>query len=167
MKIQAVRVKELRELSGAGVMECRNVLVETEGNEKEALRILKERNLMQVQKKSERATKQGVIEAYIHAGGNIGAIVELNCETDFVARTPEFKELAHHVAMQVAAMSPEYVSEDEIPEGTDVKPQVACLLLQSDIRCPDMTVQDVINEVIGKLRENIKINQFARFELGS
>jgi len=166
LKIPTTKVKALRDLSMAGIMECRNALLETEGNEEEALRILKERSLFRVQKKAERSANQGVIEAYIHTGGHIGAIVEINCETDFVARTDEFKELAHHLAMQVAALSPQFVSDKEIPQGADIDPQEACLLLQPYIKSPDMTIQDIINETIAKVGENIKVRRFARFELG-
>ena len=166
MKIPTTRVKALRDLSGAGIMECRNALLETEGNEEEALRILKEQSLSRVQKKVERSANQGIVEAYIHTGGHIGAIVEINCETDFVARTDEFKELAHHLAMQVAALSPQFVSDKEIPQGADMEPQEACLLLQPYIKSPDMTIQDIINETIAKVGENIKVRRFARFELG-
>ena len=110
---------------GAGVMECRNALDENDGNIENALQYLKERSLVKVEKKKDRATSQGLVEAYIHAGGRIGAIVEINCETDFVARTDEFKELAHNLAMQVAAIPPLYLSKEEIPEGpeaTDIEP---------------------------------------------
>jgi len=167
LKILTSRVKELREQSGAGIMACRNALLETEGNMKKALEILKERSLLQVKKKAERSATQGVVEAYIHTGGTIGAMVEVNCETDFVARTAEFKELAHHLAMQVAAIGPQFVSREEIPEGADIEPEEACLLLQTYIKDPDKTVQDIINETIAKVGENIKVSRFARFELGS
>jgi len=117
---------------------------------KKALEILKERSLFQAQKKAERSATQGVVEAYIHTGGTIGAMVEVNCETDFVARTAEFKELAHHLAMQVAAIGPQFVSREEIPEGADIEPEEACLLLQTYIKDIDKTVQDIINETIAK-----------------
>ncbi|MFC1937248.1 elongation factor Ts [Chloroflexota bacterium] len=167
MKIPTENIKQLRNITGAGIMECRNALVETEGDKDKALGILKERALLNVQKKSERATSEGVVTAYIHAGGRIGAMVELNCETDFVARTDEFKNLAYQVAMQIAAMSPQYVSDEDIPEGDDIEPDKACLLLQPYIRSLDTTIQDLINETIAKVGENIRINRFARFELGT
>ena len=106
LKISTDRVKELREQSGAGIMECRNALLEAEGDMEKALQILKQQSLFKAEKKAKRSASQGLIEAYIHTGGRIGAMVEVNCETDFVARTDEFKELAHHLAMQVAAMTP-------------------------------------------------------------
>jgi elongation factor Ts len=93
-------------------------------------------------------------------------MVEVNCETDFAARTDEFKELAHHLAMQVAAMSPQFISREEVPEGADIEAQVACLLLQPYIKNPDMSIQDIIDETIAKVGENIKIGRFARFALG-
>ena len=166
MKISTARVKELRDQCGAGIMDCRNALLKAEGDLEKALELLKQKGFVQAQKKAKRTTNQGVIEAYIHTGGRIGAIVEVNCETDFVARTDEFKELSHNLAMQVAACPPQFISEDEIPEGADIEPQAACLLLQPYIRNPDMTIQDVITETIAKVGENIKVSRFARFELG-
>ena len=123
--------------------------------------------MLKAQKKADRATTQGLVETYIHAGGRIGAMVELNCETDFVARTDEFKELAHHLAMQVAAMNPQFISGEETPEDPDIDPQAVCLLLQSDIRSPDRSIQDTIDETIAKVGENIKISRFVRFEVDS
>ena len=167
MKITTDRVRDLRDQSGAGIMDCQKALLEAEGHMEKALQILKKQSLLQATKKAGRSANQGIIEAYIHGGGRIGAIVEVNCETDFVARTDEFKELAHHLAMQVAAMGPKFISKDEVPEDNDIDPQTACLLLQSDIRNPDKSVQDIITETIAKVRENIKVSRFARFELGN
>jgi elongation factor Ts len=147
-------------------MDCRNALLEAQGDTEKALEILKQRSLFQAQRKAKRSTTQGIIEAYVHTGGRIGAMVEVNCETDFVARTDEFKELAHHLAMQVAAMPPQFISGEEVPEGADIEPQVACLLLQSYIKDTNKTVQDIIIETIAKVGENIKVSRFARFELG-
>ena len=166
MKIPTARIKELRDQSGAGIMACRNALLETKGHMEKALQILKQRNLLQAESKAKRSTTQGIIEAYIHTGGHIGAMVEVNCETDFVARTDEFKELAHHLAMQVAAQNPQFISEEEVPEGADIEPQTVCLLLQPYIKDPDKTIQDIIVGTIAKVGENIKVNRFARFELG-
>jgi len=148
-------------------MDCRKALLVAEGDMERALQIIKQQGLLRAKKKAERATTQGVVEAYIHAGGRIGAMVEVNCETDFVARTEEFKELAHHLAMQVAAMSPQFISKEEAPEDDDIDLQTACLLLQPDIKDPGRTVQDTITETIAKVGENIKVSKFARFELGS
>ncbi len=166
MKISIDKVKELREQSGAGVMDCRKALIEAEGIMEKALEILKQRNLFKAEKKSKRSTSEGRIEAYIHTGGRIGAMVEVNCETDFAARTDELKELSHSLAMQVAAMSPKFISPEEIPEGADIEAQTACLLLQPYIKNPSMTVQDTINQTIAKVGENIKVSRFVRFELG-
>ena len=167
LKIPTSKVKELRDLSGAGIMSCRNALLETEGNVEKALQILKEQSLYRAEKKEKRSTTQGIIEASVHVGGCLGAMVEVNCETDFVARTDEFKELAHHLAMQVAAVCPQFVSKEEIPEGDDIDPKQACLLLQPFIKDPGKAVQDIINETIAKVGENIKVSRFARFELGN
>jgi len=166
LEISVEMVKELRNQCGAGIMECRNALLEVEGDLEKALQILKERGLLKAKKKADRVTAQGLIEAYIHIGGRIGALVEVNCETDFVARTDEFKELAHDLALQVAALSPRYISEEDVPEGTEVEPQSACLLQQPFIKDPTKTVRDVIVEVIAKVGENIRVSRFARFELG-
>ena len=166
MKVPTTKIKELRELSGAGIMECRNVLLEVEGDVEKALQCLREVGLTKAEKKATRTANQGIIEAYIHAGGRIGAMVELNCESDFVARTDEFKKLAHDLAMQVAALSPQFVSIDEIPEGDDIDTQTVCLLLQPYIKNPGQTIQDIITETVAKVGENIKVSRFIRFELG-
>ena len=166
LKISTTGIKELREQSGAGIMNCRNALLEAKGDMEKALQILRQQGLLQAQKKAGRSATEGIIEAYIHIGGHIGAMVELNCETDFVARTDEFKELAHHLAMQVAATGPRFVSREEVPEGADIEPETACLLLQPYIKDPDKTVQDIISETIAKVGENIKVNRFTRFEIG-
>jgi elongation factor Ts len=159
-------VKELRDQSGAPIMECRNALIKAKGDIAAALQILKQQSLILAAKKAERPAVQGLIEAYVHAGGRIGAMVEVNCETDFVARTDEFKELAHHLAMQVAAMTPRFISREEVAEGSDIEPQTACLLLQPYIKNPAKSVQEIIAETIAKVGENIKVSRFARFELG-
>ena len=166
MKIPAARIKELRDQCGAGIMDCKNALLEAEGDTEKALEVLKQRSLFKARKKAGRSATQGIMEAYIHAGGRIGAMVELNCETDFVAHTDEFKELAHHLAMQVAAQDPQFISEEEVPEGADTEPQSACLLLQPYIKDTNRTVQEIIVETIAKVGENIKVSRFARFELG-
>jgi len=166
LKITADRVKELKEQSGAGIIECRNALLEAEGVIEKAIEILKERNLFKATKKSKRSASEGLIEAYIHTGGRIGAMVEVNCETDFAARTDEFKELTHCLAMQVVAMSPQFISPEEAPEGTNLESEADCLLLQPYIKDPNLTIQDIINETIAKVGENIKVSRFTRFELG-
>ncbi len=166
MEIPTIRIKELRELSGAGVMDCRNALLQTAGDIEKAHQVLKKLGFEKARKKASRATSKGLIEAYIHPGGRVGAIVELNCETDFVARTDEFKTLAHELTMQVAAMCPRYVTEEDIPKGLELDPCIVCLLRQPYIKSPDKTIQDLINEAIARIGENIKVRRFARFELG-
>ena len=148
-------------------MSCRNALIEASGDMEKTQQILKEMGILKAQKKLERSTTQGVIETYVHTGGRIGAMVEVNCETDFVARTDEFKEMAHCLAMQVAALNPQYISEEDVPEGTEVVPEETCLLSQQYIKDPDMTVKDVITEIIAKVGENITIGRFTRYELGN
>ncbi len=167
MSISTDLIKELRDQSGAGVMDCRNALLEVSGDKDKALRILKEKGLLKAQKTVSRATTQGLIEAYVHAGGRIGAMVEVKCETDFVARTEEFKALAHCLALQVAAMSPKFIAKEDVPEGTEVNCQEVCLLEQPFIRDPSKTVKDIVVEVIAKTGENVKVSRFARFELGN
>jgi elongation factor Ts len=167
--ISKASIKELRDQCGAGVMDCHKALIEANGDMEKALDTLKEKGFLKAAKKAERVTRQGLVEAYVHAGGRIGAMVELNCETDFVARTDEFKELAHSIAMQVAAMCPRFISEDEIPEGeeTDIEAASACLLKQPYIKDPDVTIEDIIVQTIAKTGENIRVSRFARFELGN
>jgi elongation factor Ts len=166
LEITTDQIKKLREESGAGVMDCRNALKETNGDKAKALEILRKQGLVKAQKTAGRTAKQGLVTSYIHAGGRIGAIVEVNTETDFVARTAEFQELAHNVAMQVAAMAPEYLSKDSCPTGVEIDFQNACLLMQPYIKDPTRTIQDLVTELIAKTGENIVISRFSRFELG-
>lgn len=166
MEITTQMIKELREQSGAGVMDCRSVLVETEGDMDKALGMLREKGLLQAQKKAERTTGQGLVEAYVHTAGRLAAMVEINCETDFVARTDVFKDLAHSMAMQVAALSPKYVAEADMPADETAEAKEVCLLLQPYIKDPTKTVNDLIIEAIAKTGENIKVRRFIRFELG-
>jgi elongation factor Ts len=166
LEITTEQIKKLREESGAGVMDCRNALKETNGDKAAALALLTKQGMVKAQKTAGRETKQGLVEAYIHGGGRVGALVEINVETDFVARTAEFKELAHNIAMQVAAMDPQYLSKNECPTGVEVDFQNVCLLLQPFIKDPTRTVQDLVTEMIAKTGENIVISRFSRFELG-
>lgn len=165
--ISTSSVKELRGKCGAGIMECRNALADANGDIDKALGALKEKGWLKAAKKAERVTTEGLIEAYIHPGGRVGAMIELNCETDFVARTDEFKELAHNLAMQITAMCPQFISKEEVPEKAEVEIETACLLEQAYIRDPGKTIKDVIVETIVKVGENIKVSRFARYELGS
>ena len=167
MEVTTDKIKELREKSGAGVMACRSALLETAGDIGKALECLRQKGLVQAKKKTERVAKQGLITSYIHSGGKIGAMIEINCETDFVARTAEFKELAHDLAMQIAAASPRFISSEEIPPDAEPEPQPVCLLSQPFIKDPTRTVQEIIAETIAKVGENIKVRRFARFELGA
>jgi len=166
LEISTTSIKELRDKTGAGVMDCRKALLETEGNLDKATEFLKEQAIYMVQKKAGREVKEGVVDAYIHTGGRVGAMVELNCETDFVARNEEFKELAHNIAMQIAAQDPQFICEEDIPEGTECEPDVDCLLSQPYIRDTSVTINNVITETIAKFGENIKVSRFTRFELG-
>ena len=166
MQVSTESIKALREQTSAGIMECKRALQETDGDLDAATTILRERGYEIAKKKEERATSQGLIECYIHTGGRIGAMVQVDCESDFVARTPEFKELAHDIAMQVVATCPVYISKGEVPEGTEVDDEI-CLLQQQFIKDPSKRVEDLIAEAVAKVRENIKIRRFVRFELGS
>lgn len=166
MQVSTATIKELREKTGAGVIDCKKALLEAEGNMEKATDILNQRGLALARKKADRTANQGLIEAYVHQGGQIAVLVEVNCETDFVAHTDEFKELAHNLALQIAAMSPQFISPEEMPKETDTDPKAACLLLQPFIKDPDKTTQDIITETIAKVGENIKVRRFVRFELG-
>jgi elongation factor Ts len=161
MPASTAQIKELRDKTGAGIMECKRALDEG-GSMPEAEKLLKQWGLATAEKKAGREASQGVIDSYVHAG-RIGAMIELNCETDFVARTDDFKTLAREIAMQVAATNPTRISSqiEESSEDGDVP-----LLDQPYIRDPSKTVQDLLNESIAKLRENIVVRRVARFELG-
>jgi elongation factor Ts len=147
-------------------MDCKRALEASGGDIDKAIDFLTEQGIALAEKKSHRVTAQGLIDCYIHAG-RIGAIVEVNCETDFVARTPEFQTLVHELAMQVVASSPVAVSEDDLPEGSEGAPEQILLLEQPYIRDPAKTVRQLINETIGKTGENIQVRRFSRFELGT
>ncbi len=166
MQIPAEQVKELREKCGAGVMDCRNALIEAGGDINKAFDALQAKGFLKAAKKAERVTGQGLVEGYIHTGGRVGALIELNCETDFVARTEEFKKLAHEIAMQVAAMCPLYLSEADRPTDCEVEVNSACLLTQPFIKDPSKTIRDLITETIARTGENIRLKRFVRFELG-
>lgn len=166
MEITADMVKALREQTGFGVMDCKRALEKAEGDSAKAEDILRDQGISSAAKKASRATNEGLIGSYIHSGGRIGAIVEVNCETDFVARTQDFQQLAHDLAMQVAAMSPQYVDSTDIPEGTEADSQEECLMQQPFIKDPTKTIQDLVNESVGKLGENVRVRKFTRFSLG-
>ncbi len=161
MDIPASAVKELREKTGAGIMECKRALQESSGNMDKAAESLREKGLTKHLKLAGRAATQGVIESYIHTGGRIGALVEVNCETDFVARTEEFRTLAREIAMQVASMNPQVAGtmEDEGDENA--------LLNQEYIRDSRKTIRDLVKETIAKVGENIQVSRLVRFEVGT
>jgi len=148
--ISAEQIKQLRQKTNISVMECKEALEKAEGNEEKALKILEKKGQQKAIKKSQREVKQGLIESYIHSNGQIGVILELNCETDFVAKNDQFKELAHDLAMHITAMNPENTKE---------------LLSQLFIKDEQKTIKDLINESIAKLGENIKIKKFVRLEI--
>jgi elongation factor Ts len=196
MEISAEKVKELRQRTGIGVMDCKEALAECEGDIEKAIAALRKKGAARAQAKMDREASQGLVHAYIHAEGRIGVLVEVNCESDFVARNDEFKELAKNIAMQIAAANPRYVSSADIPaaeleqekdiiraqlQDTKKPPQIidkivegklkkyyqeVCLLDQPFIRDDKQTVQQVITAAIAKFGENIKVRRFARFELG-
>ena len=159
-------IKALREETGAGIMDCKRALEESNGDLDQARETLREQGIASAAKKADRSTDEGVVDSYIHSGSRVGAIVELNCETDFVARTPDFRGLAHDIAMQVVAMSPRYVDASDVPEGDGQDPEEVCLLQQPFIKDTSVSVVDVVNEAVGKLGENIRVKRFTRFSIG-
>lgn len=166
MEVTVDLIKALREKTGAGIMDTKKALEEADGDLDKAQALLREKGLATAAKKADRATLEGLVESYIHSGGRIGALVEVNCETDFVARTDGFKALAHDLAMQVAAMNPRYLDSPDVPEDDDSTPQESCLLEQPFIRDPSLTVRDRVNETISQVGENVRIRRFSRFSLG-
>lgn len=166
MAVDLEAVKRLRELTGAGMLDCRNALEQASGDFEKAKEILRQKGHAAAAKRAERATAEGLVHAYLHHNGSIGALVEVNCESDFVARTDDFRQLVQDIALQVAATNPLYLSPDDIPDGAEVDPKEACLLLQPFVRDESLTIQDMVNEAIRKTGENIRVRRFARFELG-
>jgi elongation factor Ts len=196
MDVSASVVKELREKTGAGMMDCKKALTETAGDVQKAVDYLRQKGLAAATKKADRVAADGAVAAYVHAGGKLGALVEINCETDFVARTTEFQALLKDIAMQVAAANPRYVRREEIPEAELAKEKTIyrqqalelgkpekivdkivegkmerfyseiCLLEQSFIKDQDKKVSEIINDAIARLGENIQIRRFARYHLG-
>jgi elongation factor Ts len=193
--ITAKMVNDLRLQTGAGLLDCKNALNESKGNVDEAVTILRKKGAASAAKKAERATKEGLIESYIHVGGKVGVMIEVNCETDFVARNDGFKAFVRDLCLQIAATTPLYVSRDQVPEAElakerDIaaaqvqgKPPAAaqkivdgklekyystvCLVDQSFVKLPEKTVKDILTEEIAKTGENIQIRRFVRFQLGS
>ena len=161
-------VRRLREETGAGVMDCKRALDEAKGDFDKAKGLIKERGLAKAKEKADRIAKEGVVEAYVHAGGRIGAMVELNCETDFVARDEGFRQLAREIAMQIAATAPEYVAAEDAPADlSDEEKKQKVLLLQGYIRNERQSLKDLITERTARYGENVRVGRFTRFELGA
>lgn len=193
MQISTKDIQKLREATGAGMMDAKKALQET-GSFEEAITYLRKKGHASLAKKATRSAKEGIITSYIHAGGKVGALLELNCETDFVARNEEFKKLANEIALHIAAASPLYVSRDEVPESVidnekqvyveqvkgkpkDIQEQImtgklekfyeqVCLLDQPYVREPEKKIKDLIAEQVNKLGENIQVRRFTRYILG-
>ena len=196
MEVSANAVKDLREKTGAGMMDCKKALAETGGDVQKAIDYLRQKGLAAAAKKADRVAADGAVGAYVHPGGKIGVLVEINCETDFVARTAAFQSLLKDIAMQVAAANPRYLRREEVPTAELDKEKAiyrqqaletgkpekvvdkivegkierfyseACLLEQAFIKDPDKKVTDIVNESIGRLGENIQIRRFLRYHLG-
>jgi len=164
--VTAATIRTLREQTGAGILDCKQALEASGGDMAKAAEALRKKGFAQVAKRASNATSQGLVEAYIHTGGRVGALVELGCETDFVARTAEFRDLAHNLAMQVAAMSPAYVDESQVA-GDDQRPRSQTILLnQPFIKDSSRTVSDIVQELAAKVGENVRIIRFSRLALG-
>jgi elongation factor Ts len=196
MQITPTMVKELREKTGAGIMDCKEALTASNGSMEDAIDHLRKKGLQAASKRSARSTREGVVGSYIHAGGRLGVLVEVNCETDFVARTDDFQELVRDIAMQIAASNPRYVSRQDVDDEELAKerhilaeqakaagrpdhiiPKIVegriekfyedvCLLDQPYVKNPDLTIGELIKETIAKVGENITISRFVRFVLG-
>ena len=196
MGITASEVKELREKTGAGMMDCKKVLTEANGDMEKAIELLREKGLAAAVKKSSRIAAEGIVDSYIHMGGKIGVLLEVNCETDFVAKTDDFKALVKDIAMQIAAANPKYLRKEDVDTAelekekeilraqalNEGKPEKivdkmvegriqkyfkeVCLLEQPFVKDPDKSVQDLVTEKIAKIGENISVRRFVRYEMG-
>lgn len=196
MNIDASQVKALREATGAGVMDCKKALQEAGGDSGKALKILRERGLAEAKRRAGRATAEGVIDAYIHLNNRVGVLIEVNCETDFVARNEQFLSMVHDIAMHIAAASPLYVSAEEIPEAVidqekeiyrnqalnEGKPEKVidkivegrlkkyyeqvCLLNQPFVKDPEITVGELVSRMVATTGENITVRRFVRYQVG-
>ncbi len=196
MTITSQMVKELRDKTNAGMMDCKKALTETGGDMEKAVDLLRQKGLAVAAKRAGRETKEGIVECYIHAGGKLGVMVEVGCETDFVAKTDDFKAFAKNIAMHIAAANPVSVTREDVPpeilqREKDIyvnqalesgKPQQivekmvggkiekylaeVCLMEQKYVKNPDLSVQDLLNELVAKMGENISIKKFARFQIG-
>ena len=159
-------IKALREATGAGIMDCKRALEEANGDHTAAKKLLDEQGLAKAEKRADREASQGLVHSYIHGDGRVGVLVEVNCETDFVARTEEFQHLVHEIALHVAGMSPEFVSEDDLPEDYEGNAEETVLLTQPFVRDPSLTVADLVKQTIAKTGENIVVRRFCRYERG-
>ena len=196
MEVTTAMVKELRERTQAGMMDCKKALVAVDGNLDKAIEYLREKGLSQAAKKSGRVASEGMVDSYIHMGGKIGVLVEVNCETDFVAKTDTFKQLVHDIALQIAAANPQFIAKDEVPQENlekereilraqalnEGKPEKivdrmvegriekyfkeVCLLDQPFVKNPDINVQALVNEATLASGEKIAVRRFTRYELG-
>jgi len=166
LEISVDQIKALRELTGAGIMDCKRALQEAEGDSSKAQELLRAGGIAKVANKLERETKEGLVETYIHSGSRIGSLLELHCETDFVSRLPEFKELAHQLAMQVVAMTPQYVDRSQMPPEDSRDPDEVCLLQQPYIKDDAKVIQDLVTDLSARVGEHILVRRFARFALG-
>jgi elongation factor Ts len=166
MPVTTDDVKRLREETGAGMLDCKKALDETGGDFEQAKENLRKKGFESAAKRAERATAEGVIQSYIHHNSRLGVLVEINCESDFVARTEAFRKLAQQVALHIAGANPLYVSEEDVPQGAEGEPKEIVLMLQPFVQDESRTVEDLINETISKTGENIRVKRFARFELG-
>ena len=167
MAVTAENVKTLREQTGAGMLDSKNALEKAKGDIEKAKAILNEAGFAAATKRADRETAEGLVQSYIHHNNRVGALVEVNCESDFVARTDDFKELVAAIALQVGGAQPKYVSIEDLPKDSDDDPKAVVLLEQPYLRDESKTVGDLVREAIGKTGENIRIKRFARFELGA
>jgi len=166
LAVTVEQIRDLRTQTGAGIMDCKQALEVSQGDMEKAMEALREKGFAQAAKRADRVTNQGLIEAYIHTGGRVGAMVELGCESDFVARTPEFRALAHDIAMQVAAMAPTYLDEDDIQDGDDRPVAQVSLLRQPFIKDNASSVGEVVQELAARMGENVRVLRFTRLALG-
>ncbi len=166
-KIKTEDVKKLRETTGAGVMDCKEALAKSSGDFNKAMAILKEKGLKIAEKKAARTAKAGLISSYVHHDSRIGVLVEVNCETDFVARTDDFQKLCRDLALQVASASPKYLKREDAPKDLpEDEIKYHCLFEQAFIKDPALTIKDIVTQVIAKTGENIIVRRFVRYQLG-
>jgi elongation factor Ts len=166
MAISAQDVARLREETGAGMLDCKKALEDNSGDFDKAKEHLKEKGFAAAAKRSERETSEGLVASYVHHNGRVGSLVEVNCESDFVARTDDFINLVQSLALHVAGAHPLYLTEDEVPEGSEHDPKEVVLMLQPYVKDNDKTIGDLVTETAAKTGENVRIRRFARFELG-